>query len=94
MSNNDFNRVLEYTLDNEAVDFAEWVESGGNPDSHIYQSALKLQNNVCLTKEECVNLLDALSEWFSVVGPKEIEEDEDGLNDSRYTAIVNKLRQF
>ena len=51
-------------------------------------------DNVCLTKEECVNLLDALSEWFSVVGTKEIEEDEDGLNDSRYTAIVNKLRQF
>jgi hypothetical protein len=47
---------------------------------------------VALTKDECANLLDALNEWCEVVGPKELEDNEEGLDATRYNAIVIKLR--
>jgi uncharacterized protein YecA (UPF0149 family) len=93
MSNLDLQRVVEYTLCNESVDYEEWVESGGKPEQHIYVSAKRLEDSVvALTKDECSNLLDALAEWLSAVGPKELDDGEEGLNEERYTAIVKKLR--
>ena len=47
---------------------------------------------VDLTNEECDNLLDALTEWFAMVGPKELDDNEEGLNEERYQALVSKLK--
>ena len=44
-----------------------------------------------LTPKEQQNLLDALHEWYDTVGPKELQENETGLNAERFTAIITKL---
>ena len=44
-----------------------------------------------LTKQETLNLLDALKEWFDIVEPKELEENEIGLNFERYEKLIKKL---
>jgi hypothetical protein len=44
-----------------------------------------------ITKKDALNLLDALNEWFEVVEPKELEENEIGLNSKRYEIILYKL---
>jgi len=44
-----------------------------------------------LTKNEAQNLIDALEEWNDVVGPKELEGNEVGLNAERYNELKNKL---
>ena len=45
-----------------------------------------------MTKQETENLLDALEEWFDVVGPKELEKNETGLNSDRYEKLITKLK--
>jgi hypothetical protein len=93
MNNQDITNVVEYTLYNERTNYEEWVESGGEPDQHIYTAAKRLEGSVAtLTKDECANLLDALNEWCEVIGPKELEGNEEGLDAARYNAIVMKLR--
>ena len=44
-----------------------------------------------LYPEEAANILDALKEWADTVGPKELEENEVGLNSERYEKLKNKL---
>ena len=46
-----------------------------------------------LTKQETLNLLDALKEWFDIVEPKELEKNEIGLNFERYEKLIKKLKQ-
>jgi hypothetical protein len=46
---------------------------------------------ITLTLEESLNLIDALEEWKDVVTPKELKENEIGLNDERYEKIMKKL---
>jgi len=46
---------------------------------------------ITLTLEEALNLIDALEEWKEVVAPKELKENEIGLNDERYEKIMEKL---
>jgi len=46
-----------------------------------------------LTKQETLNLLDALTEWHDIVEPKELEDNEIGLNADRYKEIIKKLKQ-
>jgi ribosomal protein S3AE len=46
-----------------------------------------------LTKQETLNLLDALKEWFDIVEPKELEKNEIGLNFERYEKLIEKLKQ-
>jgi hypothetical protein len=46
-----------------------------------------------LTKQETLNLLDALTEWHDIVEPKELEDNEIGLNADRYEEIIKKLKQ-
>jgi hypothetical protein len=41
--------------------------------------------------DEAQNLLDALKEWNEVCEPKELEENEVGLNCERYEKLKNKL---
>ena len=47
-----------------------------------------------LTQREVDNLLDVLDEWYhcDTLGVKELEEDEIGLNDDRYVALIKKLK--
>ena len=47
-----------------------------------------------LTKNEAENLLDALKEWEECVGPKELEDNEVGLNDMRYHKLANKIKKM
>jgi len=44
-----------------------------------------------LNKGEIKNLLDALEEWDNLIGPKELEKNEVGLNHERYIKIKKKL---
>ena len=45
-----------------------------------------------LTDKERLDLIDALEEWAEVVGPKELDASEIGLNSERYEALMNKLQ--
>jgi hypothetical protein len=47
---------------------------------------------VTLTGRECADLVDALEEWEDAVGPKEVDEDEVGLDYIRYHTLVSKLK--
>ena len=47
-----------------------------------------------LTKNEAQNLLDALKEWNEVCEPKELEDNEAGLNAERYEELTEKLYWF
>jgi type I restriction-modification system DNA methylase subunit len=48
-------------------------------------------NRMIITKKDTENILDALSEWFDIVEPKELEENEIGLNFKRYEKLIKKL---
>jgi len=50
-----------------------------------------LRVGVYLSPEECENLEDALQEWEDVVSPKELEDNEVGLNGDRYLDMMDKL---
>jgi len=45
------------------------------------------------TEQDIDNLLDALGEWYEVVGAKELETSEIGINDERYHSLIQKLKQ-
>ena len=45
-----------------------------------------------LTRDECINLLDALEEWESEVGCKPVDPGESGLDVERYDELTEKLR--
>ena len=47
-----------------------------------------------LTKNEAENLLDALEEWNDAVGPKELEDNEVGLNEMRYHKLANNIKKM
>ena len=46
-----------------------------------------------LTKQETLNLLDALTEWNDIIEPKELADNEIGLDANRYEKIIKKLEQ-
>jgi type I restriction-modification system DNA methylase subunit len=48
-------------------------------------------NRMIITKKDTENILDALSEWFDIVEPKELKENEIGLNFKRYEKLIRKL---
>jgi hypothetical protein len=50
-------------------------------------------NKMQLTKQETLNLLDALTEWNDIIEPKELEDNEIGLNADRYEKLIKKLKQ-
>ena len=49
--------------------------------------------NLELKNEEVDNLLDALTEWFEAVQPKELTPDEVGLNAKRYADLISKIKE-
>lgn len=44
-----------------------------------------------LNKKDAANLIDALKEWHEVCQPKELEENEVGLNSERYEDLMIEL---
>jgi len=47
-----------------------------------------------ITKNDALNILDALNEWHDIIEPKELAENEIGLNSERYENIIKKLKQL
>ena len=45
-----------------------------------------------LTQADCEDLIDALQEWKILVGPKELEASEVGLDSDRYEDLMRRLR--
>jgi len=54
-----------------------------------------IDKKIQLTQNEIDNLLDVLDEWYhcDMLGVKELEENEIGLNDDRYKALIKKLKK-
>ena len=54
-----------------------------------------INKKIELTQSEVDNLLDVLDEWYNceTLGVKELEENEIGLNDDRYKALIKKLKK-
>jgi hypothetical protein len=54
-----------------------------------------IDKKIELTQSEVDNLLDVLDEWYycDMLGVKELEENEIGLNDDRYKALIKKLKK-
>ena len=52
------------------------------------------KNELGLTPHEAANILDALNEWADELAPKELEENEVGLNAERYDELKAKLEKF
>jgi hypothetical protein len=46
----DLVRLVEYTIANESNSYEEFVESGGEPENHIYWSARRLLTSLQLQK--------------------------------------------
>lgn len=44
-----------------------------------------------ITKNDALNLIDALHEWYQVIQPKELKQNEIGLNMERYESLIFKL---
>ena len=44
-----------------------------------------------ITENDALNIIDALNEWNEIVEPKELKENEIGLNSERYKKILFKL---
>ena len=47
-----------------------------------------------LTKKEILNLIDALTEWNEIVGAKELNDSEIGLDSKRYNELMEKLNRI
>ena len=54
-----------------------------------------IDKKIQLTQNEVDNLLDVLDEWYhcDMLGVKELEDNEIGLNDDRYKALIKKLKK-
>jgi len=44
-----------------------------------------------LTQSDCENLIDALQEWADAVGPKELGNNEVGLDSNRFKDLMERL---
>ena len=44
-----------------------------------------------ITKNDALNLIDALNEWYQVIQLKELKQNEIGLNMERYESLIFKL---
>ena len=48
--------------------------------------------NAFLKTDDLIDILDALEEWLEVVEPKELNENEAGLNFERYVTLVKRIK--
>jgi hypothetical protein len=46
-----------------------------------------------LTTLDILNILDALEEWNFLIEPKELKDNEIGLNAERYEKLIKKLEK-
>ena len=47
-----------------------------------------------LSKEDAINILDALNEWDETIGAKELNDDEVGLDYQRWVELKLRLMDF
>jgi hypothetical protein len=47
-----------------------------------------------LSHDEAMNLMDALLEWDSEIGAKELDDNDVGLNFERYSDLMQRLIDF
>ena len=47
-----------------------------------------------LNKKDILNLMDALTEWNEIVGAKELDDSEIGLDSKRYNELMEKLNRL
>ena len=47
-----------------------------------------------LSKEDAINILDALNEWDETIGAKELKDDEVGLDYQRWVELKLRLMDF
>jgi len=61
-----------------------WVDVDGIYFSHV-------EDKMKLSKRDCENLLDALAEYDDSICPKELDDDEVGLNAERLDDLTERL---
>ena len=52
------------------------------------------EGTIRLSKEDAVNILDALNEWDESIGAKELNDDEVGLDYQRWVELKLRLMNF
>ena len=52
------------------------------------------EGTIRLSKEDVVNILDALNEWDETIGAKELADDEIGLDYQRWVELKLRLTDF
>ena len=52
------------------------------------------EGTIRLSKEDVVNILDALNEWDETIGAKELADDEIGLDYQRWVELKLRLMDF
>ena len=52
------------------------------------------EGTIRLSKEDAVNILDALNEWDLTIGAKELADDEVGLDYQRWVELKLRLMDF
>jgi len=72
----------------EQPDTSEFMCAGFSGDiDRLYRD----EKVLTLTRSDCQNLLDALREWAIVVGPKELDDSDWGLDYDRYRSLMKRL---
>ena len=54
----------------------------------------KFNEGMSLSKEDALNILDALNEWDDSIGAKELDDDEVGLDYQRWVELKLRLMDF
>ena len=54
--------------------------------------ASKEWTELVLSEQDKCNLLDALAEWYEMVGPKEMDEDDSGLDEDRFLDLMCRIK--
>lgn len=58
------------------------------------RTTLRREELFRMSREDITNILDALIEWYDTCGPKELSEDDIGLDDDRYNNIKNAMTAY
>lgn len=74
----------------EQPDTSEFMCAGFSGDiDRLYRD----EKVLALTRSDCQNLIDALKEWAIVIGPKELDEEDWGLDYDRYQSLMKRLEE-
>ena len=54
--------------------------------------AAKEHVELVLSEQDKCDLLDALAEWYEMCGPKEMDEDDSGLDEDRFLDLMCRIK--